>query len=175
MAAKAALIPLDPSDPNYDPAQTYFEATVRPDNAKLGMKYVKTEIVSVVPGGWAQSAGVEVDDEIFEIAGQPVSAMTEKEKHTALTKTPKPFVIRFKRPLYKDTYFSVECNESKLGFKYNYITITSVVAGGWAEKNGVERGDQLIEVRYLGGMTMSLMTKLTLAGFVVRCLLVDDA
>jgi len=134
-----------PGDPDYDPALRFFEVTVEKEDGKLGFRYVNTEVVHVTPDSWAQKQGIEVDDEIMLINSTEVSGLTEKEKLDLFTGE-RPFTIKFKRPKYKDTYYELECNEAKLGFKYNKLTITSVVPDGWAERNGIVRGDQLIEV-----------------------------
>lgn len=131
-------------DPN-DPAKKFFEIVATPEDTKLGMRYVKTEIIHVNAGGFAERNGVEVDDEIWEIDGVSFDSMTEKDKFTIFT-TKRPITIKLKRPKYKDTYYELRCDAAKLGLKYNKTTITTIVPGGWAAQNGVLRGDKLIEV-----------------------------
>lgn len=128
-----------------DPAKIFFSAVVGPEVAKLGFRYVKTEVVHITPDSWAALAGVEIDDEIWEVCGEEFKQMTEEEKFQALT-APKPIDIKFKRPKHKDSYYEVLCDEKLLGLKYSNQTITSIVTGGFAERNGVLRGDQLLEV-----------------------------
>ena len=38
------------------------------------------EITTVVPGGWAERNGVELDDEIYEVGGKLFEPMTRQEK-----------------------------------------------------------------------------------------------
>ncbi len=67
MAGPSKPTEVDKNDPDYDPAASYFELTPTADVTRLGMRYVKTEIVAVVEGGWAAENGVEIDDEIWAV------------------------------------------------------------------------------------------------------------
>lgn len=135
----------DRHDEDFDPAATYFELTAGKDVAKLGMRYVKTEIVHVVEGGWAAANKIEIDDEIWQVGGKDFVAMTEDERLKSLT-APKPITIKFKRPKIKDTYYQIDCHDIRLGMRYVRNTITEVKEGGWAIKNDVQVGDQLIQL-----------------------------
>ena len=149
---------MDPTSIKYDPALKYFNVVVGKDTQKLALRFVKTEIVQIIPGGWAESQGLEIDDEIWAVAKGDCNdedfdfgsfkgflEMSEEERVKALTQE-KPLTIKIKRPEIKDSYMNFECHEKKLGLKYIRTTITSVTAGSWADQNKIEPGDQLIMV-----------------------------
>jgi len=135
----------DRHDEEFDPANFYYELTAGKDVTKLGMRYVKTEIVSIAPGGWAEKNKIEIDDEIWEINGKSFVTMTQSQRLDALT-GPRPLNLKFKRPKIKDSYYEIECHDVRLGMRYVRNTITEVKDGGWALKNGVKVGDQLIQL-----------------------------
>lgn len=148
--AKAGNAPAPATDSNrfddeYDPAADYFTLTAGEDVAKFGMRYVKTEVVHVAPGGWAEQNKIEIDDEIWKVNGVSFPQMSDEDRLKVLT-GPKPITIEFKRPKIKDTYYEVECHDIRLGMRYVRNTITEVKAGGWALKNNVQVGDQLIQL-----------------------------
>lgn len=61
MGARAS-IPQDPLDDHYvdDPPEDYFDVTVPANVEKLGLLYVRGEIVSINEQGWARKIGVQV-------------------------------------------------------------------------------------------------------------------
>lgn len=122
---------------------TYY--TVIADEKKLGMKFNGVEITTIVSGGWAERVGVEIDDEIFEVNGKEFGSMSREEKLLSLQGA-RPTSIKFKRPAIKDYYYLLTLNEQKLGMGFKGSKVSSVAAGGWAERNGIYPGDEIVEV-----------------------------
>ena len=112
---------------------------------KLGMKFNGVEVTTIVPGGWAERQGVEIDDEIFEVQGEEFSKMTREQKLVVL-QGPRPVAIHIKRPAIKDFYYSLTLAETKLGMGFKGARVSSVAAGGWADRSGIHPGDEIVEV-----------------------------
>lgn len=113
---------------------------------KLGLKFNDVEVTVVFEGGWAAKNGVEVDDEIYKVAGRDFRTMTKEEKVAALLETPRPVAIVFKRPVYKDTYFEVTFTERKVGMTMKGKHVKTVESNGYSEKHGVQVGDEIAEI-----------------------------
>jgi len=128
--------------------------TLIADEPKLSMKFNGVEITTVIPGGWAERNRVEVDDEIYEVGGQPFESMSRQEKLAAL-QAPRPISITFKRPAIKDSYYVVTLNEQKLGMGFKGAKVSSTQPGGWADRNGVFAGDEIAEIDGVGFNSLS--------------------
>lgn len=107
---------------------------------KLGIDYLRTEIVGLEPGGWAAEQGLQVGDEILEIDGQPFRAMKDAKGLQLMTQ-PRPLQLRFKRSALKPEFFELSCvsgapAKNGLGMLYEGGSVTEVFGGGWAEQNG---------------------------------------
>ena len=112
---------------------------------KLGMKFNGVEVTTVVPAGWAERQGVEIDDEIHEVQGESFAKMSREQKLVAL-QGPRPVAINIKRPAIKDFYYSLTLAETKLGMGFKGARVSSVAAGGWADRSGIHPGDEIVEV-----------------------------
>lgn len=82
----------------------------------------------MVPGGWADRNGVELDDEIFEVAHKLFEPMTRQEKLAAL-QAARPITVKFKRPAIKDAYYTLTFNEEKLGMGFKGSRVSSCAPG----------------------------------------------
>ena len=71
--------------------------------------------------------------------------MAAREKVMCLL-SHRPMIMKFKRPIVKDTYFDVKLYEPKLGMGFKGTRVTSIAPGGWAERSGILEHDLIIEV-----------------------------
>lgn len=126
------------------PGDIYFERIIA-DNTPLGIKFSRVEITTVVPGSWAHTNGIELDDEILAIGGQEFRPLTPQERIAAF-KQPRPLTIKFKRPEIKDSYYTLMLDEVKVGMGFTGARVTSISEGGWASRAGVKLHDEIIEL-----------------------------
>lgn len=119
------------------------------DEKKLGLKFSGVEITTVTEGTWAAKNMVEVDDEIVEIDGIEFGSLSRPERVTALQSN-RPISIKFKRPIIKDAYFTVELHETKLGMGFKNARVSNVTPTGWASRSGVLVNDEIVEVNGIG-------------------------
>ena len=52
--------------------------------------------------------------------------------------------MKLKRPAVKDSYFTVYLTEAKLGLAFRGVRVKSVVPKGWADKNKIVPGDEIL-------------------------------
>lgn len=123
---------------------TFFTASL--NESKLGLKFNGEEITSITDGGWAHRAGVEVDDEIVTVAGKDFKTLSHKERVALLVEGKRPLEIKFKRPVFKDVYYTCSLSERKIGMTMKGKYVKTVDAAGWAGKNGVMIGDEIAEL-----------------------------
>eukprot|EP00435_Cladocopium_sp_Y103_P006091 s901_g1.t4 len=117
------------------------------------------EIASVTDGSWAATMGVQQGDILLKINGTPVEAMDKKEMKRAMRE--RPLRLTISRQTFGTPDESMEDLETfectapegiqDLGlypsaFPPDAMIITSVTAGSWAAQQGVEVGDELIEI-----------------------------
>jgi len=133
----------------------YFSLTLE-DEGSAGMGLLGGEITTLVPGGWAERNGVELDDEVFKVDGIPVAGMLRSERNKLLQRK-RPLKIEFLRPEIKDSYFTAICNDPGIG-------VTLVAGGthvqtieklGWAHRNGIQWADQFV---FINGKSMAGMS-----------------
>lgn len=120
--------------------------TLYNSEAKVGLKFNGPEVTTIVEGGWAERNGVEVDDEIYMVAGKPFKTMTNAERLKAFQEAPRPLEIQFKRPMLKDVYYSVNLTEKKIGMTMKGNFVKTVDPKGWGGVNGVQVGDEIAEL-----------------------------
>jgi len=132
---------------------TYFIAQL--NEAKLGLKFNGVEITDVVSDSWADRAGVEVDDEFVTVNGQLFKDMNNEERLSALVNAQRPVEIKFKRPIIKDLYFVCTLHDRKIGMTMKGKYVKTVGDGGWADKQGIQIGDEIAELaeQGYGGLT----------------------
>lgn len=135
-------------DPN-DPAASYYRLTAENPDKKLGFRFVKSEIVHVVPGGWAEKNGIEVDDEIMTLNERKFNDFTTAKAKSYIVDT-RPLTIKFKRPKFKDSYLNVEYGGLYLSGNHGITLINNTVVDlaneGWGA-TVLQVGDQVIEIK----------------------------
>lgn len=92
------------------PGDEYFERSC--NEPQLGMKVSGVEIVEILPGGWGDVSGLELDDEIFSVNDVAFLPLKDGER-MKLMKSKRPLQIKFKRPMVKDGYFRVTMLEDE--------------------------------------------------------------
>lgn len=127
---------------------TYFTAQL--NEAKLGLKFNGVEITDVVSGSWADRVGVEVDDEFVTVGGKYFKDMNNEERLASLVNATRPVEIKFKRPIIKDLYFVCTLHDRKIGMTMKGKYVKTVGDGGWADKQGVQIGDEIAELAEQG-------------------------
>jgi len=141
----------------------YFEKELTEQT--LGLRFNGVEVTSLIPGRWAEKNGIEVDDEIFEVAGKAFAGLTRDERLKAIVEAPRPLRMKFKRPKAKDTYYEITLKERKIGMTMKGKYVKTVEGGGWADRNGVQVGDEIAELAGKGYAELTDEEKLkTFAG-----------
>ena len=117
------------------------------------------EIASVTDGSWAATMGVQPGDMLLKINGTPVEAMDKKEMKRAMRE--RPLSLTLSRPVFAtpegsmDDVETFECIAAEgvqdLGlypsaFPPEEMIISNVTAGSWAAQQGVQVGDELVEI-----------------------------
>ena len=115
------------------------------------------EIASVTDGLWAANMGVQPGDMLIKINGTPVEAMDKKEMKRAMRERPLSLTIsRFATEEESmDDVETFECTAPEgiqdLGlypsaFPPEAMMIATVTPGSWAAQQGIEVGDELVEI-----------------------------
>lgn len=117
------------------------------------------EIASVTDGSWAATMGVQQGDILLKINGTLVEAMDKKEMKRAMRERPLRLTIsRQTLGTLEESMEDLETFEctapegiQDLGlypsaFPPDAMIITTVTAGSWAAQQGIEVGDELIEI-----------------------------
>lgn len=143
------------------PGDKYY--TVKCESDKMGFKFNGVEITTVTKGGWAESNGIEIDDEIFEVNGKIFGGQTTEEQLRML-KGVRPLEIKFKRPIVKDSYYSLTVDGEKVGMGFRGATVARIVDGGWASKMGILQNDEIVEVNGKGFSQLSTQEQIAMFG-----------
>lgn len=109
------------------------------------MKFHNVEITTVVEGFWADREGIEVDDEIVEVNGTMFGGL-EAADQLKLLKQRRPLTIKFKRPIVKDSYYTVSLDADKVGMGFKGNRVSTVTKNGWAQNVGILTSDEIVEV-----------------------------
>lgn len=127
------------------PQDEYFELTC--DDKSLGVNVSGIEISSLEPGGWAEKAGLTVDDEIRKLNGVELVNLSRQEK-LKMFRSKRPIQLSIKRPFLKDKYYSLslEGEDVSLGLGFRDDVISKVRPDGWAAKQRVKVGDVIVSV-----------------------------
>ena len=147
------------------------------DAPSVGLAFNGCEITTIVPCGWAEANGIELDDEIYKVDGELFEGLSAEER-TLLFSRERPLVVEFVRPELKDEYFTLNCNESgDLGFNLSGVHVHEVVglvgdksprpapyaidARGWAAQIGMRVHDEILAVN---GKSLEPLTDIERAG-----------
>lgn len=154
----------DEEEPEEPEEVDVFECKAGTDIKELGLMPSAfapdpVEIASVTPDSWAAKSGIEAGDVLIKINGTAVEAMDRKEMKRAMRDRPLSLTISrqaFATPAESiDDMETIECTAPEgvqdLGlypsaFPPEAMIVANVTPGSWAEKQGIEAGDELVEI-----------------------------
>ena len=103
----------------------FFTKDVDAGQESMGVMLFGAEITSIFPGGWAEENGIELDDEIIAVNGVEFGGLSSEDREALFFQ--RPLEVEFCRPVVKDEYFSVNCDqEGELGFRLAGVHVHSL-------------------------------------------------
>lgn len=152
-----AQVEIDPDAVIASPDATgdeWFTLEIGAEVSDLGLTFNGIEITTVIDGSWASQQGVSVDDEIHEVNGVSFRCVPELSQRSTML-SERPLTMKLKRPVVKDSYFTVELNEDRVGLSFRLAIVSTVIPGGWAERTGILSKDEIAEVNGTGFSELS--------------------